>query len=67
MAEQRPEQPQRDKVVWYRGWEIAWNDDADYWISQGWRAYKGGCDLDAPTHSAGTYLELLDLIDDEED
>ena len=62
----RPEQPDHKTTIWYRGWEISWNRDADFWLRQGWDAYKGGCDLDAPNIRAGKFADLLDEIDDAE-
>lgn len=53
-------------AVWYRGWECSWNGDAHFWTSEGWDAYKGGCDLGAPRISAKTWGALLDEIDDAE-
>lgn len=63
----RPAVPLRGTDIWYRGWEVGFDVDAAYWTGDGWRAYKGGCDLDVPTLSAGTYAALLDDIDNEED
>lgn len=54
-------------VTWYRGWECIWDEQADSWVAEGWRAYKGGVDLDAPTASAKTWEALLDEIDAEEE
>lgn len=67
MSEVKPLQPTDGKPVWYRGWEVCWDEDADYWIGEGWRAYKGGCDLGAPLQASNDFVDLLDLIDDEED
>ncbi len=64
---ERPIEPKGAVIsVWYRGWEVGYDDMAGQWSSEGWRAYKGGCDLDAPQVSAATYDGVLDAIDDEE-
>ena len=63
----RPPQPFAEAAVWYRGWEVGYDLEADKWTSHGWRAYKGGCDLDAPHVDADTYEGVLDAIDEEED
>lgn len=52
---------------WYRGWEVGYDDEAAKWTNEGWRAYKGGCDLDALSVSAASYDECLDAIDEQED
>lgn len=65
--EARPAQPAKDRVAWYRGWEAGYDQEAGFWTSSGWRAYKGGCDIDAPHVDAKTWSELLDAIDEEED
>lgn len=62
----RPAQPGLTDHVWYRGWEVGYSRDADFWSNEGWIAYKGGCDLGAPEVRSGTYEACLDLIDDEE-
>lgn len=64
---ERPREPSYADVVWYRGWEAGYDDMASRYISEPWRAYKGGADLDAPYVSAATWDGLLDAIDDEED
>ena len=63
----RPPVPYGEDVVRYRGWEAGFERDLDYWTGSGYRAYKGGCDLDAPNVTAGTWTGLLDAIDEEED
>lgn len=67
LAKIRPPEPGAGEVVWYRGWEVGYNPDADYWASEGWQGYKGGCDLDAEQVMARTYELCLDEIDGEED
>lgn len=64
--EPRPAEPEIGQDVWYRGWECSYDVEAALWVSEGWRAYKGGADIDAPTASAATFSGLLDEIDDEE-
>lgn len=61
----RPDEPSKDDIVWYRGWECSYDPTAAYWTPEGWLAYKGGCDLDALQISACTWLDLLDEIDAE--
>lgn len=63
----RPDRPQGDERVWYRGWEAFWDDLADSYMGTGFRAYIGGCDIDARYVAAGSWNDLLDEIDDEED
>lgn len=67
MTHERPRQPDSEDVVWYRGWEAGWEQMLDFFTGEGYRAYKGGCDLGAQTVSAGTWNDLLDAIDEEED
>lgn len=62
----RPQEPKGLDVVWYRGWEAGYDDMAARYVPECWIAYKGGCDLDAPTVSAATFSGLLDEIDAEE-
>jgi len=62
----RPDEPSKSDAVWYRGWECAYDADAAYWGAEGWRAYKGGCDLGAPQAGGRTWSDLLDDIDAEE-
>ncbi len=62
----RPTEPELGHDVWYRGWECSYDVDAALWSGEGWRAYKGGADIDAPSASAKTFAGLLDNIDDEE-
>ncbi len=62
----RPPEPEIGHDVWYRGWECGYDIDAALYAGEGWRAYKGGCDIDAPHESAKTFTELLDAIDDRE-
>lgn len=61
-----PAEPEEGKTVWYRGWEISFYDDAEFWTGNGWNAYKGGADIDAPHTSARTFPELIEEIDAEE-
>jgi hypothetical protein len=66
----RPPEPSTSPdihTVWYRDWECGFDEMSDRWAGEGWRAYKGGADLDAPTVSAKSWDALLDAIDDEED
>lgn len=63
----RPDEPEIGHDVWYRGWECGYDVDAALWGCEGWRAYKGGADIDAPMTAARTFNELLDEIDDEEE
>lgn len=63
----RPDEPTDGTSVWYRGWEVGYDDMAARYVKDYWRAYKGGCDLDAPQASANTFDGVLDAIDDEED
>ena len=63
----RPAAPAGEDVVRYRGWECGWEHQAEFWTGQGWAAYYGGADLGAPTLRAGTYKELLDLVDEYEE
>lgn len=62
----RPNEPENGDLVWYRGWECGYNDMAQRYASEGWEAYRGGCDLDAPRLSESTWTALLDAIDEEE-
>ena len=64
---ERPVEPTESADVWYRGWEVGFDDTAHRWSGEGWRAYKGGCDLDAPTVSAATFIGCLNEIDEAED
>ena len=64
---QRPPEPGPRSVEWYRGWECGYDSDAAFWTKHGWRAYKGGVDIDVPTVDGATWPELLDEIDAEED
>lgn len=63
----RPAEPAHGEDVWYRGWEIGWNDMGAKWAGTGWDAYKGGCDLGAPRITASSFADCLDEIDDYED
>lgn len=67
MTHERPPEPKCLASAWYRGWECAYYHEPASWGFDGWYAYKGGCDLDAPQVTAATYSGLLDAIDDEED
>lgn len=64
---ERPPMPHGEDVVWYRGWEAGWEQQLEYYTSSGYRAYKGGCDLDALSVTASTWTGLLDAIDEKED
>lgn len=66
-ASRRPPEPSGSELRWYRGWECGYDSMAAFWTPEGWSAYKGGCDLDAPHITAATWNELLDAIDEEED
>lgn len=61
-----PAEPEIGHTVWHRGWEISYDMDAALWGAEGWRAYKGGADLDAPHTSARTFSDLIEEIDAEE-
>lgn len=63
----RPKEPKRDQNVWYRGWEITWNEQSHFWCDLGWDAYKGGCDIDVPRVMATGWDACLDEIDEHED
>lgn len=65
--EARPAEPKGDGNAWYRGWEAGYEPERGNWVTDGFVAYKGGCDLDAPQVSAATWAALLDEIDDQED
>jgi hypothetical protein len=65
----RPDEPPKSygtPAVWYRGWECGWDGEAAYWGAEGWRAAKGGWDLDCRQTSGRTWADLLDEIDAEE-
>lgn len=62
-----PPEPAPGESVVYRGWKAALDYDAQFWTQMGWRAYRGGVDLDAPEVSANTWIALLDEIDAVED
>jgi hypothetical protein len=63
----RPDEPAWNEQVWYRDWECGFDEMSDRYANEGWVAYKGGADLDAPRVSAKSWDALLDAIDDEED
>ena len=63
---QRPPEPPKGQVVHYRGWECGYDTTAAYWGAEGWRAAKGGWDLDCQHTSGRTWSDLLDEIDAEE-
>lgn len=63
----RPEQPKGTDVAWYRDWEVGFDQMAHDYTGRGWRAYKGGVDLDAPTVDGRTFTECLDEVDEAED
>jgi hypothetical protein len=65
--EQRPSEPTGNNVVWYRGWEVGFDQMAHDYAKSGWRAYKGGVDMDAPIVDASTYEGCLDEVDEAED
>lgn len=61
----RPAEPDiGGEDVCYRGWECGYNTDAAFWCGEGWEAYLGGPDLDAPKVTARTWGALLDEIDE---
>jgi hypothetical protein len=62
----RPDEPAKGTDVWYRGWECGYDATAAYWGAEGWRAAKGGWDLDCRQTSGRTWSDLLDEIDAEE-
>lgn len=64
---ERPAEPESDKAIFYRGWEAGYSFEAAKWTKEGYIAYKGGCDIDAPSVTASTWEGILDAIDDEED
>lgn len=63
----RPSEPEGNNSVWYRGWEIGWEEMREHYTGSGWTAYKGGADLDARCVDAVSYSRVLDEIDEEED
>lgn len=63
----RPPEPQGNNSVWYRGWEIGWEEMRDDYTGRGWTAYQGGADLGARYLDGATYQEILNEIDDWED
>lgn len=63
----RPPEPKGNKSVWYRDWEIGWEEMREQYTGSGWTAYKGGADLDAKCVDGATYQDVLNEIDDEED
>ena len=67
LSEAAPDKPVGEANVWYRGWEVGFDSMAADWSPNGWRAYKGGCDLGAPSVEAETYRECLEAVDEEED
>lgn len=61
----RPAEPEVGALdVWYRGWECGYNADAALWCGEGWEAYLGGPDIDAPKVTARSWGALLDEIDE---
>lgn len=63
----RPAEPKGIQSIWYRGWEVSWDEASEYWTNYGWAAYKGGCDIGARHLTDNSYASILDAIDDEED
>jgi len=64
LLRKRPDEPSVGaKDVRYRGWECGYNTEAALWGAEGWEAYLGGPDIDAPKVSARTWAGLLDEID----
>lgn len=63
---ERPQQPEKEDLVWYLGWEAGYDWQHEYYTGEGYVAYKGGCDLGAPKVSAGTWEGLLEEIEVEE-
>jgi hypothetical protein len=62
----RPDEPAKGTDIWYRGWECGYDATAASWGAEGWRAAKGGWDLDCRHTSGRTWSGLLDEIDAEE-
>jgi hypothetical protein len=60
----RPDAPDGDKLVWYRGWECGFDSMAASYTGEGWYACFGGADLDCIAVHARTWADLLDEIDD---
>lgn len=50
--------------IWHNGWECYYSENAQFFTGEGWLAYKGGVDLDAPSLSASTLEGLLSDIAD---
>jgi len=63
----RPDEPDKRDQLWYRGWECGYDATAAFWGAEGWRAAKGGWDLDCRHTCGRTWSDLLDEIDAEED
>lgn len=66
----RPDEPSKafgTPEVWYRGWECGYDATAASWGAEGWRAAKGGWDLDCRHTCGRTWTDLLDEIDWEEE
>jgi hypothetical protein len=66
-AAERPEEPEGDAVVTYRGWEIGYDWDQEFWTDEGWTAAKGGFDLGAICLQGARFCNMLDEIDAQED
>ena len=66
-AAERPAEPIGDAVVQYRGWELGYDWQQEYWTGAGWTAAKGGFDLDAICLQGARYCDMLDEIDAQED
>ena len=68
--EQWPSEPSKawgTAPINYRGWECSWDGEAASWGMEGWRAAKGGWDLDCRQTSGRTWTALLREIDAEEE
>lgn len=63
IVEPHPPEPVAGQLACYRGWEVGYDPDAEYWGGIGWRGYRGGCDLDAPEVMAATFAQCLAEVD----
>ena len=61
---ERPVAPKDGKPVWYRGWEISWDESSSYWVGLGWQACKGGADLGCEHFNVALFGAALDEIDE---
>lgn len=60
----RPAEPEIGHDVWYRGWECGYDINSALYAGEGWRAARGGWDIDCRHVSSNTFDGLLDEIDD---